>query len=61
MDLEDCNLRGDSEDNRVGDLTGGSGDEDAHGRVVGGGSGAGHGPGGNLGNLVDAGELVDGS
>lgn len=49
-------LRGDSEDDRVSDLTGSTGDEDALGCVVLGGSGGGH---GSLGDLVEAGQLVE--
>lgn len=48
--------RGDSEDDRVSDLTGSTGDEDALGCVVLGGSGGGH---GSLGDLVEAGQLVE--
>ena len=51
-------LRGDSEDNGVGDLAGGSRDEDALGLVVTGGGSRGEGA---LGNLVEASELVEGS
>jgi len=49
--------RGDSVDNGVGDLAGSTGDENALGLVIAGGS-AGH---GSLGNLVEAGGLVKGS
>jgi len=50
--------RGDSVDDRVGDLASSTGNEDAHGLVVGGGSRGGH---GSLGDTVETGHLVEGS
>ena len=53
------NLRGDSENNGVCNLTGGARDENALGLVITGSGSSGHGSRGDL--LVDSCELIEGS